>query len=64
MTQCVQVKECVAQDILIFLALTSPVPLALSETVAVALAMQGGDEGQTGIYSNLTIQYSKVLYMR
>ena len=64
MTQCVQVKECVAQDILIFLALTFPVPLALSETLAVALAMQGRDEGQTGIYSNLTIQYSKVLYMR
>ena len=64
MTQCVQVKECVAQDILIFQALTSPVPLALSETLAVALARQRRDEGQTGIYSNLSTQYSKVLYMR
>ena len=46
-----------------FPALTFPVPLALSETLAVALAI-GGDEGQTGIYSNLSTQYSKVLYMR
>ena len=49
------------KDIFVFLALTSAVPLALLETLAVALAMQGRDEGQTGIYNKLNTQDSKVV---